>query len=228
MQDYGSSRPAFSLSLSLSHLQPGRGQANGLRIQSNPIECMLVQMHALYPDELNSGHGEEEENEGWQCVDQNDGEAIYSLEGLPSDFIKNNQMNLESANSWLSVSSSTKIKGNGKDKLKVNHGALVSVTKGNKTSGRYLEQEGRRLAVEPGSSVGIHTVLLVRVIDQTGDAPSKTASELSADFFSDPVNLVSESVAVALSLYVIHVEPHTHFSLYLNRDPSTLLVLVTK
>ena len=66
-------------------------------------------------------------DDGWRCFDE--AGIDYDLDGLPDDFIKDNENNLVSADSVLSVSSGRKIRGNGngQNKLKIDPNALVSV-----------------------------------------------------------------------------------------------------
>jgi len=49
----------------------------------------------------------------------------------------------------------------------------------------------RHLSQRANYRVGIWNVLAVRIIDSTGDAPTKSKSELGTDIFDDSFNLVS-------------------------------------
>lgn len=160
---------------------------------------MLVKFNVLYtldasvPKETLEG-----EDHGWRCLDPNGSSSVYSLKGLPADFF--NEINTgDSASSYLSISSANIIKrdDNHKDEIRINPGAKVSVLRGKKKGSRALRQRGRRLAVLPTSRTGNHTTLVVRVTDETGDSPNKTATEISHDVFGpapfDVVNLVSQA-----------------------------------
>jgi len=228
--------PAFSHRIfpSFSFIwQPGHGHNDGPRLRNTettgPCECMLVQVHALYPHG-HVGRAEEDENGGWRCVDT-EKHSVFSLEHLPPGFIESNHLDSsDSANSYLTISSARKINDNGvqehkaakmlfqhtnstvsersslsssatdasdssnsneKNKIMVSTGATVTFTRGTQSKGRELQQqgEGRRL-VGAGDPTGIHTLLVVRVKDKTGDKPSKSASQLSDDIFKDENNLV--------------------------------------
>lgn len=208
-------------------LQPGGHSSSGSyqyesirpRLRSRdteaPYECMLVQIHALYPKgHSNDGHTVDDENEGWRCVDTAT-DSVLSLSGLPAGFVKNTNLTAsDSSSSFLSISAARTIKDDGeeqeemletlfqhansrmndavatdedkeKNRIEISPGASVSISRGSTSS------DGRRRLVGAGDSTGKHILLVVRVTDRTGDAPSKRASELSSDIFSDSNNLVS-------------------------------------
>jgi hypothetical protein len=82
-----------------------------------------------------------------------------------------------------------------KNRIEISPGASVSISRGSTSS------DERRRLVAAGDSTGKHILLVVRVTDNTGDAPSKKASELSVDVFSDPNNLVS-GILSGLAMFV--------------------------
>jgi len=192
---------------------------------------MLVQVHALYPNgHGDDGHVEEDENEGWRCVDTKKSQQVFSLEDLPTDFIKNNNLTAsDSANSYLSISSATMIKdndqrqemmvkalfeqvnarisdsaGSTKNRIKIGSDAAVTVSR--------TSSEGRRRLLSSGNPTGTHSVLVVRVSDGNRDAPTKPGPELSNDIFSDTNNLVCESFDLSfLPLHMILTASCCHF-----------------
>jgi len=204
---------------SFSHLQPSQGLRG--RFAGESCECLLLQVDAFFAAGVPiAGNSMFEENDGWRCMDTTGAPIVYSLEDLPAGFIENLR-DEDSGNALLSISSATKSKGigqsnrladasasssnNGKNAIKVNNGATVTISRGNNNENLNL-QEGRRLAAAPpGTPNGDHTLLVVRVsgIDAI---PSRTATTISGDVFGtdgDPLNLVSESdsMTIALALF---------------------------
>lgn len=172
-------------------------------------------MHALYPNGTN-GKTVEDDNGGWRCMDVSESRAVFSLEDLPPGIIKNLEA-ADSAKTYLSISSATKLQDKGKpvefgnstvaddsatskynnyayhgnNKIRINRGASISVIRGNEAQDRVTEHGGRRLA----PSTGTLYVLVVRVSDTAGNEPGKSAAQLSDDTFGtygDEYNLVSE------------------------------------
>jgi hypothetical protein len=171
---------------------------------------MLVQVHALYPEgHGNNGHTVDEENGGWRCVDPTGGhQDMFSLKDLPADFVKTNKIEAsDSGNSYLSISSATKRRvrrrrnNDGDDDqddeanmISIHPGAKVSIKRGVEESRRRLDEGGRRL-IQAGDPRGARALLVVRVRDSIGDAPSLSASQLASDIFSDRNNLVSKLIS---------------------------------
>jgi len=184
-----------------------------------------VQVHAYYPNGGPTEHSIWRENNGWRCVDATGSSDVYSLEGLPPGFLEELDGS-DSGNSYLSISSATMIKANGrsrgevwtadasaipdaskgKNEIKVSPDATFFVIRGNRPRGRSL-QEGRRRLVAPGDPTGDHTLLVVRVTDTIGDAPSKSLIQISRDIFGpaefDQVNLVSELCIATRRLMIL-------------------------
>lgn len=209
---------------------------------------MLVQVHALYPKgHPDEGSADvEDDNEGWRCVDVDGSQDVYSLEDLPVDFIRSNKLEpRDSANAYLTISSATKIQlqepptaRNAKglfarsfdttanttttfanDRIKVEPGAVVSVSRAPHEDSPQALKHRRRLANGgAGNPTGAHSLLVVRVTDQNGNAPAKSRSELATDIFSDANNLVrSTNSTYLLSRFVgTHIlsQFHTQRSQY--------------
>ena len=115
-----------------------------------------------------------------------DDHTTYSPEGLPANFF-------DTAVSGETVfeTSATKSQANEKrqNTLHVTPGSAISTYKRNNkgnTPGRKLRHRTRELYKLEGTS----SILVVRVTDSTGKTPSKSASELSSDIFTDSVNMV--------------------------------------
>lgn len=173
---------------------------------AEPCECMLVQVHALYP---NASDAKEDMNGGWRCVVGS--HQVYSLEGegLPKDFVQSYNLSArDSAQSYLSISAANLVKVDGEKPL---FGRSNTESGGNKieispNATIALTREKRRAlmptsVVPPDLPTGDKTLLVVRVIDSDGNAPSLSASETSTAVFSDAVNLV-RSIAISLSPFV--------------------------
>lgn len=170
---------------------------------------MLVQIHALYPEGHSiNGHTVDEEYEGWRCVDPTGRhQDMFSFKDLPVDFIKTNGIEAsDSGSSHLSISSATtrrvkRRKNNDDDDqddetntITIHPEAKVTIKRNVEESRRRLE-EGERRLVQAGDPRGARTLLVVRVRDSSGDAPSLSASQLASDIFSDVANLVSKVVS---------------------------------
>jgi hypothetical protein len=159
---------------------------------AKPTECLLVQEESLYP---NGAPEVGEENDGWRCLVDS---SIYSIEGLAPGIYKNNGWT--SGRTKLSASS-TKLKkadAHSKNTLTVNQGALISAERvdANWRPDRKLRQRGRELVVKEGNP----SLLVLRVIDQDGDAPPQSKEELSNKIFGtygDSVNMVSDEQAAS-------------------------------
>lgn len=189
-----------------SLFQPGGHTHNNDPVLRNtetngPCECMLVQVHSLPVEgHINNVHGND--NGEWRCVFPTGGhQDMFSLD-LPADFIKTNKIeSSDSASSYLSISSATKHKVKRRrisddeehedetNTITIHPGAKLSIKRGLQER-RNLEERERRL-VQAGDSIGARTLLVVRVTDKLGNAPTKSASQLSSDIFSDGTNLVS-------------------------------------
>lgn len=179
-------------------------------------ECMLLQIHAMYPNGPNDGHLVDDDNDSWRCFDTASqvAQVVYSLQDLPSGIIKSLVVE-DSAHSFLQISSTSKLQDNGlnfqnenmlatsdaashnidythrTNKILVKPGATVSIIRGNEAQERIAQQEGGcRLAPKQGTN----RVLVMRVTDSAGLAPTKSATQLSDDIFgtrSDQHNVVS-------------------------------------
>jgi len=253
----------FSLT---SHLQPRQGLR--AKLKGQPYDCLLVQVDAFFPDgHPIGGNSPFEENDGWRCIDTTGAPNVYSLEDLPAGFIEKLRDD-DSGNAHLSISSATKINGNGqsngltdasstsnngKSTIKVNPGATVKISRGNKNKNRDLQERRKLAQAHPGNPEGDHTLLAVRVIDIDFKAPTQTATQLSDDIFGrdgdpngDPHNLVSKSCLLLLfcdGTSAMGLMAHdsvtradvpsqpTNTNTYIpfphNRSPNTLLARVT-
>jgi len=170
-----------------------------------PVDCMLVQAHALNID----GEPEADENQGWKCVVGT--HSVFSLEGLPPDFIQSNNLDArDSAISYLSISAANIYKSDptkplfgrsivpktGGSKIIITADATVSLIRQDRRALQQTADTRTLQTVVPADEpTGDHTLLVVRVIDKTGDAPSKSAYELSDGIFSDAINLRSQYLA---------------------------------
>lgn len=174
---------------------------------------MLVQAHHLYPNNFDI---KQDINQGWQCVmvDASTNATIaYNLHGLQTDFIDTNLHTSDSARAYLSISSAdividddsttggTKeekelfgksiIPTDGEAKIKISPNATLTITRS--TARRALQQErGLQGIAAPDDPMGKHVMLVVRVSDATGLAPSRTATQLAEGVFSDKVNMVRQ------------------------------------
>jgi hypothetical protein len=138
----------------------------------------------------------------WRCFMQGDDHRMYSIEGLPDSYFQDNDV--ESAETLLEVSSAIMKKANNlrkRNTLTVNPGAVVSASRARgkrdgpgsvlkrSKEGKNSGKNQRGLYVKEGNP----TVLVVRVSDLYGDAPSQNANKLSDDIFGtdgDVANLV--------------------------------------
>lgn len=175
--------------LQLSFLAGGIPTFANAQEGNEKVECLLAQRHPLMLD--GSGGDDHFNNNGYLCFGENG--VSWDVEGLPDDFF--NSEELVSGETVLSISSAAKIKANenGPDKLKVNSGAAISLSKSQgRQPGRMLRQRKTR---ELAQKVGQSTVLVVRVTDMNGLAPALSAADLHQHFFADAVNLASQYAA---------------------------------
>ena len=129
----------------------------------------------------------------WRCTFKDDGySTTYAIEGLPPDFFEQFQDKLTSSQSLLTVSAATKVQANADagNALVVAEGASVDIIPADP---KMMEPQGA-VRRELAQLQGTNTVLMIRVVDPTGDAPTKTLEELSDDILGtsgDVMNLVS-------------------------------------
>jgi len=106
-------------------------------------------------------------------------ESYISFYGNVDEFFLKSSFPLELGRTQLSIPTSLLIDG---DHLDLDdHRASESIM----LSRRHLQERTNNYRV------GIWNVLVVRVIDSTGDAPTKTIKQLGTDVFDDSFNLVS-------------------------------------
>jgi hypothetical protein len=159
------------------------------------LECvMFLEDELRLPDATDDSDMALTESNVWRCLDGSD-DSMYSIEGLSDTFFEDNDPT--SGKSVLKISSAFKMKAQSKgkgNKVVLNPGATIAISKRFKkwqSSAQQLRHPQRELYRKEGSP----TILVVRVIDNTGDAPTKLAGELSDKIFGthgDPVNLVSK------------------------------------
>jgi hypothetical protein len=159
------------------------------------LDCVMFLKDELrLPGVADGSDMAQTESDVWRCLDGSN-DSMYSIEGLSDTFFEDND--LTSGKSVLKISSVFKMKAQSKgkgNKLVLNAGATIAIsnsTKNWQSSAQQLRHPQRELYKKEGSP----TILVVRVIDNTGDAPTKSASELSDEIFGthgDPVNLVSK------------------------------------
>jgi uncharacterized protein Veg len=152
------------------------------------VECVVYE----YVDGTDSGGG-------WRA--KCDDHTTYSPEGLPRNFF-------DTAVSGETVFKTTATKSqaneNRQNTLQVTPGSDISIYKRNNNGnmpGRKLRHRSRELYKLEGTS----SILVVRVTDSTKKSPSKSASELYSDIFTDNVNMVRARNRGVSSLITIHI-----------------------
>jgi hypothetical protein len=150
---------------------------------------------------------------------------VYSLDGISSELIDSLDES-DAGNTVLTISSAARVMHmpnmatigpstkmmtadasafaavNEKDKIKILPGASVSLIRGNSRRG-LQEQNDRRLI----TSTGNKKVLVVRITDAAGNAPTKNATQLSDDVFYDALNLKKQYTICSGGL--LNFEPAT-------------------
>jgi len=226
-----SHNPFLSLLLTIIRLK--QPSANGLRQRSDgnmeePCKCMLVKLDVLHLNGITSSSALEVDNDGWRCVDTDEtgSPIINSLDDLPPDILE--ELNASnSATTYLHISSAIKIISETRNVIRIHSKATVSLSRAEVS--RDLQQ--LRLGVGQQDTIGNHTLVVVRVIDEAGDQPTADARQLSDDVFGtykDPHNLVSTCLLSSLTeTYSCSMfETHTLWSIilsFIHRDPSILL-----
>jgi len=135
----------------------------------------------------------------WHCEE---GDIYYSLEDLPDDFFEVHGGEIKSGETLLKVSYSSDNGGGGRAHtdpytLAIPNGAKIDLEQ------RTPSNVNRRSLVQ---NEGTSTLLVIRVIDAKGAAPTLSAKELSDDIFGtheDPYNLVSFCLGIVLHRYLI-------------------------
>lgn len=135
-------------------------------------------------------------HDGWRCQMPNGAVFAFDNDFIPPGLIESLHPD-DSSNTHLKISSASTSENNfgvGADSFGLGHGAnSIRIDRGATLSlirDTDVARHGRRLAKKEGDSYA----LVVRVRDTTGNAPDKSASALSDDFFGngrDPHNLKS-------------------------------------
>lgn len=174
-----------------------------------PMECLLLQVHALYPNGPTNGRTVDNDHAGWRCYDMFGSQAVLSFQDLPQDIL-NDLDSADSAESFLSISSATTLQDNdrnfgdnlagatdesgsvgGTNTVKISSGATVKIIRGSEAQNRFVAQGG----VANAPTTGTSSLLVVRVTDRNGDSPRIDRAALSDGIFGtsgDPHNLVSD------------------------------------
>ena len=150
------------------------------QVTEGEVNCLLVMVDYMFINEEIPDDGPE-----WRCIDEDDNDNVYPIKGITNDFMKKNNARSGRTNLW--ISKARKIKGNARKRNK------LIVRKKSKFRFKNKNSEGDGDRRELVQNEGTSTVLVVRVIDQVGDAPSKSSAELSDDIFGtdgDVLNLV--------------------------------------
>jgi hypothetical protein len=164
------------------------------------FECLMFQVDELrFPDATEgSDMLAPTEKEVWRCLDGSN-DSMYSIEGVSDTFFEENDVS--SGETVLKISSAFKMKAESKgkgNKLVLDPGATIAISKRTKNRQSSTQKLRRPQQRELYMKEGSPRVLVVRVISSiTGDAPTKSASQLSDEIFGtnvlgDTVNLVSK------------------------------------
>ena len=144
------------------------------------IECVLCQGFAI-PVNV-SDPPAADANDGWKCIV--DSHQVYELIGLPANFTQDLQAH-HSATTLLSISSALLNQDN--IFRQSTHTRSIQIQSGANLTKTWIPtvKDG---TVQAGDPTGQHTLRVVRVSDNTGDAPM-SASDLEQAIFTDSLNL---------------------------------------
>lgn len=174
------------------------------------------------------------EKSEYRCVFQERGSATYSIEGLPDDFFDTHKNKIKSAETLMKISYSSTIgdiAGSGaksKRVLKVPRAATIDFVPlpPGASRGKEGDSSERRLVQNEGNS----SVLVIRVTDETGAAPTKTAAELSDDIFGtsgDKHNFVSVFHGLACRFKEVYSNKSSVYIAF-NASPAVTILCVLR